>query len=111
MHIHCGVVLIWYPDPQEVNVNFLMESYENDGVAITMEWAQESSPFTYQVSVDPQVELNLQGSTGVELKVPYNTPYTVSVVATHSCGLNHVTTSIALYYGEHYLFEHRYTAH
>ena len=50
------------------------------------------------------LELSPEGNTGVELKLPYNTPYNVTVVATHPCGLNNVTTSIALYFGEHCQF-------
>ena len=66
-----------------------------------LEWTQISSFHFYNVSVIPSqsVEVVSRGSTRIQLTLSYNTPYLVSVVATHFCGQTcGVTNFTELYY-------------
>ena len=78
--------------------SFLLDS----SVTVTLEWSPKSSLYSYHVSVVPQVELRLIGSSRVQLNVPYNIRYNVSVEAQPRCGRSNVTT------GTHALFELHY---
>ena len=74
-----------------------MEQFESDGVFILLEWIQEPSLY---VTVTPDMALWINGSANVnlELRVPYNTLYNVSIVATPPCGQDTATHSIELFY-------------
>ena len=67
-------------DPEEANVTVLSAQYERHGVVVTLEWTQESSLYSYSVSVVPQLEPRFNGSTRVQLIVNYDILYNVSIV-------------------------------
>ena len=88
------------PGHQEVSLTYQSEQFENNCVKVILEWTQESSFYRYNFIVVPQLELMLGDTQTLHLTVPYNTPYNVSVIATHPCGENSVIAFIELYYGE-----------
>ena len=74
-----------------------------DNITVTLSWPQQDSNVFYDVSIVPQVAfvegLINQGSVNVTVKVAYNTPYVVSIVA-RFCGRNISRNSTTLNYGE-----------
>ena len=58
------------------------EEFDNDIVTVSLEWAEESSLYTYHVNITPYLPHNFSGSTKIHLKVPYNIAYNVSVITT-----------------------------
>ena len=65
-----------------------------------LEWTQENSLYSYYITVTPDMRLWINGSANanLELRVPYNTLYNVSIVATPPCGQDTVTRSTELFY-------------
>ena len=81
------------------------EQFGTDAVTLVLEWTQENSSLSYSYNVsaapDPQLATKFIGSTSVQLTVPYNTLFNVSVTASENlCGQIHVTTEITLLYSE-----------
>ena len=70
------------------------EEFWIDEVTVTLEWNNESS---YYVSVSPYTPFKSSSSTGILLRVSYNTLYNVSVISMDPCGQNSV---FEIYYGE-----------
>ena len=64
---------------------------------VTVAWQQERGA-SYNVSVFPQVLLNMSGPTTLQLTLAYNTLYTVTI-ATIVCGRTLSTTVTQLHYG------------
>ena len=94
-----------YTGPPEVNIRANSEQFESDTVTLVLEWTQESSLLSYSYNVsavpDPQPAITFIGNTSVQLTVPYNMLFNVSVTASESlCGQKHVTTEITLLYSE-----------
>ena len=90
-----------------MNIRANSEQFESNAVTLVLEWTQprESSllSYSYDVSAVPDLQLDITfiGSTSVQLTVPYNMLFNVSVTVSESlCGLNHVTTEITLLYSE-----------
>ena len=85
-----------YADP-DINRK---EQFEKDGVTVTLEWTQENS---YNFSVFPSLPIIFSGDANVQLKVPYNTVYNISllVIPPNPCGQN--DTFFEVYYGRHHL--------
>ena len=88
-----------------MNIRANSEQFESNAVTLVLEWTQESSllSYSYNVSAVPDLQLDITfiGSTSVQLTVPYNMLFNVSVTVSESlCGLNHVTTEITLLYSE-----------
>ena len=52
---------------------------------MTLEWTEENFLYSYNVSVSPQLEVMFIGKVRVQLKVPYNSLYSVSVAAIQPC--------------------------
>lgn len=77
-----------------------MEWPEQDGVVVILKLSPESKLYSYDVSVTPQLDLTLNGSTVVCLKALYDTSYNISVVATHLCG-HEVMNYTELFYSEY----------
>ena len=69
--------------------------FGTDDVTITLERANEGSS---NVSVSPYLPFKILESTGIQLRVPYNTLYNVSVLRIDLCGQNYSVFEI--YYGE-----------
>ena len=78
----------------------MTEQFESDGVTVTLEWYQNRSFYSYYVSVTPDIVMRTNGSILLKLKVPYNTFYNVSILATPPCGKNNVTNFTELFYRE-----------
>ena len=72
--------------PQEVSVGLLRQQFGNESAVIVLELTPLQIGYLYKVSVVPQAEMRFNGSTRIQLTLSYNTPYNVSVVATHLCG-------------------------
>ena len=70
------------------------EEFGIDEVMVTLEWNNKSS---YIVSVHPNPPFKSSLSTGIILRVPYNTLYNVSVSHLDLCGQN---SAFEIYYGE-----------
>ena len=93
----------------------LSEEFGKDGVIVTLEWTEENSLYLYNVSVSPQLEVTFIGRVGIQLKVPYNSLYNVSVVAVPPCPhQNEIVNKFAgpgLHYSEYqqyYQYMHMY---
>ena len=77
-----------------------MELFESDGVTVTLEWHQNPYFHSYYVSVIPNdIVMRTNGSIHLMLKVPYNTFYNISILATLPCGKN-MTDITELFYRE-----------
>ena len=89
----------------ELEITILSEQFEKDGVIVTLEWTEENSLYSYNISVSPQLEVMFieRVSFRVQLSVPYNSFYNVSIAAVPLCRRNNVTTFIgpSLYYSEY----------
>ena len=91
-HIHCESVSIniTYADHGIIKT----EVFGKDDVMVTLSLANESS---YNVRVIPYLPFVFLESASIQLRVPYNTPYNVSVLSIDLCGQNSV---FEIYYGE-----------
>ena len=86
------------------NFTIVSEQFDSNGVTVTLEWAQENSLYSYQVSVVPPSR-NVISSPGSErvrfqVKALYDILYTISVDPS-LCGLSGTTSSTTLYYGKY----------
>ena len=79
-----------YADPEIMKT----EVFRIDEVTVTLQWSNKSS---YIVSVSPNPPFKSSLSTGILLRVSYNTLYNVSVLCLDLCGRNSV---FEIYYGE-----------
>ena len=68
--------------------------FGTDDVMLTLSWANESS---YNVSVIPYLPFVFLESASIQIRVPYNTLFNVSVISIDPCGQNSV---FEIYYGE-----------
>ena len=92
-------------DLQPVTVRIASENFEGNGVVVTLEWTrgQGNSLYTYHVDIIPQPSFIISlNRSSVQLRIPYNVPYNVSVVKMSPCGqsLRSRVTINELYYGE-----------
>jgi hypothetical protein len=87
------------------------EEFGADNVMVTVEWTQEEDA-TYQIIIVPQIPMILlTGESSIQLILPYNINYNLSVEATFPC--QHQTHShVLLFYGEFNDYESlaRYTS-
>ena len=79
-------------------VNRAVTTFGPDSVMVTVAWQQERGA-SYNVSVFPQVVVNMSGPTTLQLTLAYNTLYNVTI-ATIVCGQTLSTTVTQLHYGE-----------
>lgn len=90
----------------DFEVIILSEQFEADGVIVTLEWAEDNTLYSYNVSVSPWLEVVFIGRVRVQLKVPYNSHHIVSVAALPPCQhQNDIVKNCAyhsLYYSEHH---------
>ena len=77
------------------------EQFECNGVRSTLEWAEGNSTYSYHTDIAPYLPFFSFSSTFITFKIPYNTAYNVSVLATTSnpC-LRNVTHFFEVHYGE-----------
>ena len=76
----------------------MTEYYTSDSVTVILQWTQEYPFYLYNFTIVPYLSSNSENKK-VQLKVPYNAMYNVSVVVENLCGEN-FTTFFELYYGE-----------
>ena len=77
--------------------------FEIDGVTVTLEWTsvQENFFHSYQFTISPFLPFNnTSGSTRIQFKVSYNTPYNLSFLGTPLCWLDNVTAFFEFYYSK-----------
>ena len=79
-----------------INVREQLE-FEKDGVTIILEWDEVNPLYSVDVSVIPELQVNISGSTA-QLKVTYNTMYNVSVIVSPPCGQSSVVVFNKVYY-------------
>ena len=84
-----------HPHPPEVNVT---SNFSSDSVTVNLDWTEEDG-VSYNVSVTPPLMIRKVCSTCVELTVPYNIVYNVSVLSTLS-GCNTAATVVELIYSK-----------
>ena len=89
------IIMYVHAAPPSVAIS---EYFGTNSVIVTLEWIQESD-VTYNVSIFPQVPVEILRGSSVQLPLLYNTDYNVRVIAT-VCGQNNATTTILLSYGE-----------
>ena len=63
----------------------LSEEFGKDGAIVTLEWAEENSLYSYNFNISPQLNVTFIERVRVQLKVPYNSLYNVSVAAIPPC--------------------------
>ena len=90
-----------HPHPPEVNITSNLSS---DSVTVNLDWTEEDG-VSYNVSVTPPLMIRQVCSNCVELTVPYNIVYNVSVLST-LCGRNTAATVVELIYSK---CHHHYT--
>ena len=81
----------------ELNVRERFVEFETDGVTITLEWDELNPLYSVNVTVLPEAQVNISGSTA-QLTVNYNVIYNVSIMVSHLCGQNNVTVLSEEYY-------------
>lgn len=99
--------LLYFVDFQ-LNLTVLSEQFETDGVVVTLEWIQHDF-YSYNVSVVPSLEYDIEETTRVQLNMSYNTFYDVNIIASPPCELNSTTDFIELHYCEYVLLKLCYT--
>ena len=76
------------------------EHFERDNVTLVLEWTQEMVLASYAltvVSLDASVFTRLDGNTSVQLTLPYNTSFNVSIIKS-ACNQTLSSTTIMLKY-------------
>ena len=84
-------------------MNITSEDFERDFVKIVMEWATSDRPVSYIVNIIPheQVDINLNETSVLELAIPYNKLFRMSIKAVLCNEKNRATSTLLLfYYGE-----------
>ena len=79
-----GIIInTWSLDPEEI---LSEEPFESNGVGLTLEWVEGNSTYSYHIDIAPYQVLPFFsfGSASIKYKIPYNTAYNVSVLATTS---------------------------
>ena len=87
----------------QVNITLLSEqlNFVSDSVMVIMEWNQRDFS-SYNISVTPQLALEYTvDNLRVQLNVPFNTFYNVSIIASPPCGQNSYNF-VELHYCEHH---------
>jgi hypothetical protein len=85
-------------------INTLSEHFESNVVTVIVEWnVEESSARYYDILITPPATFIYKQSTIIQLKIPYNIAYTVSVVSTSMVCRRNVTTLTEIYYSKYYI--------
>ena len=70
---------------------------EDDDVMVVLEWDEVKLPYSVNITVVPETQMNVSSSTA-QLIVAYNMMYTVSVLVSHPCRQSGVTVFTKVYY-------------
>ena len=71
--------------------------FETDHITITLEWNELNPLFSVNITVIPETQVNISGSTA-QLTVNYNVMYNVSVMISHFCEQNMTVFDEEYYY-------------
>ena len=71
--------------------------FETGHVTITLEWNELNPLLSVNVTVIPEIQVNISGGTA-QLTVNYNVMYNVSIVISHFCEQNMTVFSEVYYY-------------
>ena len=74
------------------------EEFGADNVTVTVEWTQEEG-VTYQIIIVPQIPINFTGESSIQLILPYNANYNLSVKSALPCQ-HQAQGHVQLFYGE-----------
>ena len=74
------------------------EEFGADNVTVTVEWTQEECTM-YQITIVPQIPVPFTGESSIQLILPYNTNYNLSVEAALPCQ-HQAHSHVLLFYGE-----------
>ena len=74
------------------------EEFRADNIMVTVEWTQEEG-VTYQIIIIPEIPITFTGESSIQLILPYNTNYNLSVEATLPCQ-HQAHSHVQLFYGE-----------
>ena len=81
------------------------ESFESDGVRVTLEWTYKNHNqpdlHSYNVNVSPVLVLTSSERRSVDLMANYNISYNVSILVLSQCRQRIMTTTIELHYGKY----------
>ena len=86
------------PDPPEGVL--MSEMFGSDSATVILQWSSPTvaSGVSYNVNVTPPLESVLMaGNTSVQLTVPYNTEYNVSIVTINCAGKSPASVTSLLY--------------
>ena len=89
-----------YSTPPELRIRNNSEEFGKDNVTLILEWTQETVLASYAltvVSLDAGVFTRLDGNTSVQLTLPYNTSFNVSIMKS-VCNQTLSSTTITLKY-------------
>jgi hypothetical protein len=75
------------------------EEFGADNVTVNVEWTREEGA-TYQIIIVPQMPMILfTGDSNIQLILPYNNNYNLSVKSTFPCQ-HQASSHVLLFYGE-----------
>lgn len=75
----------------------ISERYGINNITVTVEWSQSRDDVHYNVSTEPQLDVNFIGNMSVQMVVFYNTFYSVNVTANSLCNS---TATVGLNYSD-----------
>ena len=93
----------------ELSIQSRPEQFTSNSVMVILEWSLSNSPIYYQqllrnvsVTVIPHLEMitTFIGNMSIQLTLPYNTLYNVSVTQPGICGQPNQTAFIELFYSK-----------
>ena len=70
---------------------------EDDGVTVVLEWDEVNLPYSVNITIVPETQVNISSSTA-RLTVAYNMMFTVSVLVSHLCRQGSVIVFTKVYY-------------
>ena len=81
----------------DINVREQPAEFEKEHVTVVLEWGELNPLHSINVSVTPKTQVNISSSTA-RLIMAYNVTYNVSVMVSHLCEQNSITTFTEAYY-------------
>ena len=91
-----------------LKINVKAKRFESSGVTVMLHWLLTVEDYThilqsYHISVDPrlpELTINFTERTNIQLEVPYDISYKVTLVAIPLCVQNNVTSFVELYFNQ-----------
>ena len=76
-----------------------LEEFGADNVTVTVEWTQQEG-VTYQIIIVPQIPIKFTGESSIQLILPYNINYNLSVESALPGNRYEAQSHVLLFYGE-----------